>query len=121
MTPEDIARVRELIAAASTNVELGCVTGKTAEQHAEGFRNSMECDTAVGIDLHGVYLAGSETVVCHTGNGPHSEANARLITFALNNLGKIIDEIERLQPSAKIRATLDMAVKRAAETKESTP
>lgn len=97
MTNEEMQKVRELIAAASTGVEHGCVRGKSIAQHGLDFISSMGADTAVGTDLHGVYLAGSETVVCHTGNGPHSEANARLITFALNNLSKLVDHIERLQ------------------------
>lgn len=97
MTPEEIVQIREMIAAASTGVEHGCVTGKSIAQHGLDFINSMGYDTAVGVDLHGVYLAGSETVVCHTGNGPHSAANARLITFALNNLGLIVNQYEHLQ------------------------
>lgn len=97
MNTEDMQKIRELIAAASTGVDHGCVRGKSIAQHGLDLINSMSSDTAVGTDLHGVYLAGSETVVCHTGNGPHSEANARLITFALNNLGKLVDEIEQLQ------------------------
>lgn len=94
----DLALMRELIAAASPPpVDWGCVRGKTVEQHVEDFRGSLNAETAVGADLHGVYLSGTEKVVCHTGNGPHSEANARLITFALNNLGKLVDEVERLR------------------------
>lgn len=94
----DLARMRELIAAASQPpVDWGCVRGKTIEQHVEDFRGSLSAETAVGPDLHGVYLGGTEIVVCHTGNGPHSEANAKLITFALNNLGLLVDEIERLR------------------------
>lgn len=97
MTPEEIVQIREMIAVASTGVEHGCVSGKSIAQHGLDFINSLGADTAVSADLHGVYLAGSETVVCHTGNGPHSEANARLITFALNNLGLIVNQFERLQ------------------------
>lgn len=94
----DLARMRELIAAASQpTVDWGCVTGKTIEQHVEDFRGSLGAETAIGSDLHGVYLGGTEIVVCHTGNGPHSEANAKLITFAFNNLGLLVDEIERLR------------------------
>lgn len=100
MTRDELKLARGLIAAASQNVEHGVIRNKTVEQHVDDFRRSLSWDTAVGTDLHGVYLDGSETVVCHTGNGPHSEANARLITFALNNLGKILDELERYKYSA---------------------
>lgn len=94
----DLARMRELIAAASAPpVDWGRVSGKTIDQHVADFRESLSATTAVGADLHGVYLRGTETVVCHTGNGPTSEANARLITFAFNNLGLLLDEIERLR------------------------
>lgn len=94
----DIATMRELISAASQPpVDWGCVRGKTVEEHVADFRDSMSADTAAGVDLHGVYLGGTEIVVCHTGNGPTSEANAKLITFALNNLGRMVDEIERLR------------------------
>lgn len=102
----DLSQMRELIAAASPPpVDWGCVRGKSVEQHVEDFRGSMSADTAVGVDLHGVYLGGTETVVCHTGNGPTSEANAKLITFALNNLGKLVDEIERLRRIVARNAT----------------
>lgn len=108
MTREDIQKIRELLAGASQPpVEWGCVSGKTIDEHVEGFRSSMSAETAVGQDLHGVYLGDSETVVCHTGNGPHSAANAKLITFALNNLGKLLDEIERLQPTNMIERVRD--------------
>jgi hypothetical protein len=95
---DELAMIRELIAAASAPpVEWGTVRGKTIDQLVDDFRASLSWDTAVGTDLHGVYLKGCEAVVCHTGNGPHSEANAKLIDFALNNLGKLADEIERLR------------------------
>lgn len=91
---DDLKRLEALISAASpAPVEWGAITGKTIEQHVEDFRSSLSWDTAVGTDLHGVYLSGSETVVCHTGNGPHSEANARLITFAINNFPKIAEHL----------------------------
>jgi hypothetical protein len=97
LADDDLYRIRELIAAASRGVEHGVVRGKTLDQHVADFRDSMAWPTATGTDLHGVYLAGTETVVCHTGNGPHSEANARLIAFSLNNLEMLVDELERLR------------------------
>lgn len=105
-SPEETSvsqQIRELINAASQPpVEWGCVRGKTVDQHVADFRDSLSWYTAIGTDLHGVYLGGTETVVCHTGNGPHSEANARLITFALNNLGNLVDEIERLRTALQV-------------------
>jgi len=97
----ELQQIRDLLDAASSGVEHGVVRGKTPEQHAADLRDSLNWDTAVTTDLHGVYLAGTETVVCHTGNGPHSEANARLITFALNNLRAMVDELERSRSAAQ--------------------
>lgn len=106
MTQDEMEQMRSLIAAATpAPVEWGTVKGKTIEEHVADFRDSMSAETAVSSDLHGVYIAGTETIVCHTGNGPTSEANAKLITFALNNLGKLVDELEKrdIQKAVLIR------------------
>jgi hypothetical protein len=39
-----------------------------------------------GVSLDELAEDGSVLVVCYTGNGPHSEANARLIVAAINAL-----------------------------------
>lgn len=63
--------------------------------------SSLQCE---GTRLWGVTLAekdkeGRTLVICYTGNGPHSEANARLITAAVNALNIT-------QPAAAIRALI---------------
>lgn len=108
---QELERIGALIAAADLEpVEHGCVTGRTLAQHGFDFINSLSAETAVGTDLHGVYLTGTSTIVCHTGNGPRSEANARLITFALNNLPRIV---EYLRAAAGAHALLSEAKDRA--------
>lgn len=41
-------------------------------------------------DMHGVYLAGTETVVCHNGTSPNSPMHARLIVGLFNALSAAI-------------------------------
>jgi hypothetical protein len=100
ITKEEIAKIRELIAAATPpRVEHGVVKNKVIGEHENDFGDSLllgERNQDGTVDLHGVYVGMSEMIVCHTGNGPRSAANAQLIEFAINNLGKLLDEMEVL-------------------------
>lgn len=107
-TPEDLKRFRELIDAASSNVQYGLISGRTVEEHADDFRESLS-KGKIGadgkVDLWGVYLKDTSIPVCHTGNGPTSEANARLIEFLFNSATFIFDELERLYAMAEVHET----------------
>ncbi len=81
-------------------VEWGTIGGNTDANQvdwlAEDLRRTRERfdlgDEA--RDFHGVYLAGTEVVVCYTGNSPNSAAHARLITGLINSAPVIADALK---------------------------
>jgi hypothetical protein len=99
MTNVELLLVRQLRAEATpAPVEHGCVSGKFIDEHAEDFRHSLlqgEIGGDGSIRLWGVYLAGTNTPICHTGNGPTSEQNARFIEFCFNNMEAILTSLGR--------------------------
>lgn len=62
--------------------EWGATDAMSAKDHAKHFEQSVE-KTAETFDqdrpqrLHGLYIKGTETVICHTGTSPNSEKIAR--------------------------------------------
>jgi hypothetical protein len=92
---------------------------ETVEQVAETTAHSAR--QGDGTTLHGVTLTGDDdgVVVCYTGNGPTSEANARLIAAApdlydaLDNLVANVTEafpaLADLGPITKAHAALAKA------------
>ena len=86
--PRDVAeQVMEM-----GRVEWGATAEQTANQHIEGFSNSLRLTREhfnledVPVQLHGVYLAGTETILCHTGTSPNSGPNARILVGLWNRL-----------------------------------
>ena len=74
--------------------EVGVVEGKTAEEHAADLANSIsltdqEFGTSAPYDLFGVYVEGSETVLCHTGTSPNSGLRAKAMMGAWNFLHEL--------------------------------
>ena len=73
-------------------VEWGATDEQTSEQHLAAFANTLRITREhfnyedVPVAMHGVYLAGSETVLCHTGTSPNSGMNARVIVGTWNQL-----------------------------------
>jgi hypothetical protein len=62
---------------------------KTPQDVAETVASSaLKCEgtTLWGVTLDEPDAEGRTVVICYTGNGPHSEANARLIVAAINAL-----------------------------------
>ncbi len=107
LTDHDRQQIKELLDAASQPpVEHGFVGPLTVEEHLQHLRSSLSWEGASDT-IHGVYLEDGETVVCHTGNGPHSEANARLITFAINNLRKLVECIPNETGDVQARLAKD--------------
>jgi len=97
MTPVELMLARNLRSEATpAPVEHGRVSGKQIEEHARDFEESLSKGEIAGdgkIVLWGVYIAGTDTPVCHTGNGPTSERNARFIEFCFNNMDAIFDAL----------------------------
>lgn len=71
--------------------EWGSVSARSAEEHADHVRRSVEMTAeAFGQTepqaMHGLYIEGTETVICHTGTSPNSPTNARALAGAWNHL-----------------------------------
>lgn len=73
-------------------IEWGAVANKTDEQHIADFADSLRITREhFGLEpgnhaLHGCYLAGTETVVCHTGTSPNSPTHAQIIAGLWNSV-----------------------------------
>ena len=65
-------------------VEVGVVGPHDTSKHIEHLRDSLEVAGHKGpYPLYGVFIKGTETIVCYTGNGPNGERNAHAIVDAL--------------------------------------
>ena len=81
-------------------VEVGILEGKTIVEQVAWYSESLSQGAIHDglVDVWGVYISGTDTPICHTGNGPASEANARFITKCFNeyaNLERIAAEAVR--------------------------
>lgn len=71
--------------------EWGSVSARSAEEHGKHVEQSVRM-TAENFGqtepqaMHGLYIEGTETVICHTGTSPNSPINARALTGAWNAL-----------------------------------
>jgi len=71
--------------------EWGSVSARSAEEHGAHVCESVKM-TAENFGqtepqaMHGLYVEGSETVICHTGTSPNSPTNARALAGAWNHL-----------------------------------
>ena len=70
--------------------EWGSTAEKSAKAHGKDTRNMVDI-TAENFGqsepqaMHGLYVAGTETVICHTGTSPNSPTHARIITALWNH------------------------------------
>lgn len=70
--------------------EWGATAEQTSEAHLADFANTLRLTREhfnfedVPVKLHGLYLEGTGTVLCHTGTSPNSGANAQALTGAWN-------------------------------------
>lgn len=73
-------------------VEWGATEEKTSQHHVADFENTLRLTREHfnyedrPVAMQGVYLAGTETVLCHTGTSPNSGQNARVIVGIWNQL-----------------------------------
>ena len=97
MKPDDDV-LEQMFQAALTigPVEWGATAEKPAEDHAKDMIRCVD-NTAASFNqegdqsMHGVYIAGSEIVICHTGTSPNSPTHARILTALWN---RFIEEAE---------------------------
>lgn len=86
--PEELAR--RMIAVGK--VEWGAVKAKTDEEIVSDFSDTLrktreDFKTPDGPQsIHGVFLIGTETVVCHTGTSPNSPVHAQIIAGLWNSV-----------------------------------
>ena len=96
MIPEDIAAVVRKLG----EVEWGATAPLDADGHAANTKKSVE-RTAENFSqegpqrMHGLYLKGSETVLCHTGTSPNSPISAQALCGAWNRLVEICQAQEK--------------------------
>jgi hypothetical protein len=72
-------------------VEWGATAAKSDEEHLRDFANTLritrdEFGTVGDVALHGVFVEGDETVLCHTGTSQNSAQHARILVGAWNQL-----------------------------------
>lgn len=79
-------------------VEWGATKEQTSAGHVADFAETLRITREnfnfedVPVRLHGLYLEGTETVLCHTGTSPNSPGNAQALAGAWNWL---VDQCQR--------------------------
>jgi hypothetical protein len=77
-------------------VEWGSTPALNSLGHANHTKTSVEI-TAENFGqegfqkMHGLYVAGTETVLCHTGTSPNSPTHARIMTALWNHFVECAD------------------------------
>jgi hypothetical protein len=75
--------MRELASKATPGpTEVGVIPKKSLGDQVRWYEESLTyglIDSNSLIDVYGVYIKGTDTPICHTGNGPTSQANAAFI------------------------------------------
>ena len=70
--------------------EWGATSEKTSTEHLADLENTLRLTREkfnledIPVQMHGLYLEGAETVLCHTGTSPNSGANAQALVGAWN-------------------------------------
>ncbi|WP_407473510.1 hypothetical protein [Sulfitobacter sp. PM12] len=89
MTDQEKLKLMHQVAIEIGPVEWGATGELPVEKHLEHVKASIE-NTAkhFGQDgpqsMHGVYIGGSDIVLCHTGTSPNSPAHANILTALWN-------------------------------------
>lgn len=87
----DIPREIAELALELGEVEWGATAELVAAEHIADFTETLRLTREhfnyedVPVQLHGLYLKGAETVVCHTGTSPNSPTIARTLAGLWNN------------------------------------
>lgn len=86
-------------------VEWGATSAKSDAEHLEDFASSLQITrehhkTEGPQSLHGVYISGSETVLCHTGTSPNSPAHAQIMAGLWNS---VFDALSKLNGASHDR------------------
>lgn len=78
-------------------VDWGATAALTEAEHLEHLASSLKATREhfnfedIPVRMHGVYLEGTETVLCHTGTSPNSPTNAQIIAGVWNWLVEICE------------------------------
>jgi hypothetical protein len=80
-------------------IEWGATEAQSDAKHVSDFKRTLKITrkhfgTEGDVALHGVYIAGENTVVAHTGTSPNSPQHARILVGAWNHLVELA-EIDR--------------------------
>lgn len=84
-------------------VEWGATHSQEDEKHVEDLRDTLRLTRehfnidAENTAIHGVYLAGTGTVLAHTGNSPNSPQHARIIAGIWNHLVELAESTRRVE------------------------
>jgi hypothetical protein len=87
---DNVLKEMQEAAVSIERVEWGSTDALDATGHAAQTKSSVET-TAEKFDqegpqeMHGLYLTGTETVLCHTGTSPNSPTHARIMTALWNH------------------------------------
>tara|TARA_R110000851_G_scaffold308778_1_gene467886 strand:+ start:22055 stop:22369 length:315 start_codon:yes stop_codon:yes gene_type:complete len=90
MTDNDTLRAMQRAALSIGKVEWGGTHELDAKGHAEQTKTSVDITAETfgqsgPQKMSGLYLEGTETVLCHTGTSPNSPTHARILTALWNN------------------------------------
>lgn len=78
--------------------------GATHELDSQGYADQTKTSVEITADtfgqeglqrMHGLYLKGTETVLCHTGTSPNSPTHARILTALWNNFVEVAEDAFR--------------------------
>lgn len=79
-------------------VEWGATEALTEAKHLEHLASSLKATREhfnfedIPVRMHGVYLEGTDIVLCHTGTSPNSPTNAQIIAGVWNWLVDICEK-----------------------------
>lgn len=109
--------------AAVGEVEWGATKEQTNESHVSDFKDSLQNTTDTFRlpslnELHGLYLLGTDTVLCHTGTSPNSSAHARILCGLWNWLLRNREFLSSTTLGTDLLARLQAAEKRRDELVE---
>lgn len=96
MIPDEVA---EHVLAVG-KIDWGATAQQSDAEHIADFQHTLtktreQFKTPDDTVLHGLYLEGTETVLCHAGTSPNSPTNAKILASLWNSLHALV--LERLQ------------------------
>jgi hypothetical protein len=93
--------------------EWGATEELTSEGHLAHLETSLRLTrehfnySDIPVKMHGLYLEGTETILCHTGTSPNSPINAQALTGAWNWLHDQCQGVSTHAPTERERVLLE--------------